>query len=156
MRYLRAVRISFIPSDMGRAVGIDFGTKRVGLAVSDPLRLFAQPVGTFNPDAAVSELDRLQSEFGIDVIVMGWPLQEDGTEGIAAERVQHFINRIIKRLPGATVVKWDERFSTERAKDQLKTGARPSLRRSGRDRVDTAVAGLLLQEYLDETDLLTS
>lgn len=141
---------------MRRAVGIDFGTKRVGLAVSDPLRLFAQPVGTFTPSEAVVQLNRLKSEFGIDVLVVGWPLQEDGTEGIAAERVQHFINRIVKKLPDASVVKWDERYSTERAREQLKTGSRPSLRKTGRGRIDTAVAGLLLQEYLDETDLLQS
>ncbi|MEQ9104199.1 MAG: Holliday junction resolvase RuvX [Rhodothermales bacterium] len=137
---------------MRRVVGLDFGTKRVGLAVSDPLRLFAQPVGTFTPDDAVGQLTRLESEFGIDAIVVGWPLLEDGVEGIAAERVQHYINRIVKKLPGARIVKWDERFSTERARDQLKTGSRPSLRKTGRGRIDTAVAGILLQEYLDETD----
>jgi putative Holliday junction resolvase len=141
---------------MRRVVGIDFGTKRVGLAVSDPLRLFAQPVGTFSPDDAVRQLTRLETEFGIDALVVGWPLEEDGEEGIAAERVQRYINRIVKKLPDARIVKWDERYSTERAKDQLKMGSRPSLRKTGRSRIDTAVAGILLQEYLDETDPHTS
>jgi len=81
---------------------------------------------------------------------MGWPLEEDGTEGAATERVQQFINRLKKRWPRADFVRQDERFSSEQAKELIKLGERPSLRSTGRGRIDTAAAGIILQDYLDE------
>lgn len=113
--------------------------------------MFAQPVGTFHPDAAVKELERLSSSVGIEVLVIGWPLTEAGEESLSTERVQQYINRLTKRLPVLEVIKWDERYSTESARSLIRSSGRPSLRGSGRERIDTAVAGILLQEYLDET-----
>lgn len=135
---------------MARAVGIDFGTKRVGVAVSDPLLMFSQPVGTFTQDAAVDAVQRLQDEHGVDTIVIGWPVSEEGAASKGTARVQEYVNRLKRRFPQATIVHWDERFSTQRAKEMLKQGTRPSLKKTGRERIDTAVAGLLLQEFLDE------
>lgn len=130
----------------GRIVGVDYGTKRVGLAVSDPLRLFAQPVGTFGPDEAVDRLRAIHDEFGIAVVVIGWPLQEDGTEGEATRRVDAFVRRLRNALRGIRVVRWDERHTTEEIR--ARQGGRRT-RSDDRGRIDTAVAGLLLQEYLD-------
>ncbi len=136
----------------GRIVGIDFGTKRVGMAVADPLGMFAQPRGTYSPDAALDQLAGLDAADGISVVLIGWPLTPDGDEGWITDRVQEFINRIRKVVPDAEIVKWDERGSSEEARELLKAGAKPSLRSSGRERLDTAAAGLLLQQYLDENN----
>ena len=57
-----------------RLVGVDHGAKRVGLAVADPLRLFAQPLGTFGPAEAVDRLRTLHADEGIETVVVGWPL----------------------------------------------------------------------------------
>lgn len=122
------------------------------MAVADPLGMFAQPRGTHSPDRALDQLIGLNAEDGIDVVVIGWPLTSDGEEGWITDRVQEYINRIRKVLPGAEIVKWDERGSSEEARELLKSGAKPSLRSSGRGRIDTAAAGLLLQQYLDETN----
>jgi len=134
----------------GRIVGIDFGTKRVGMSMADPLGMFAQPRGTYGPDRALGVLAELEAEDGVDAIVIGWPLTPDGEEGWITDRVQEFINRIRKVLPHAEVIKWDERGSSREARELIKSGAKPSLRSSGRQRIDTAAAGLLLQQYLDE------
>lgn len=134
----------------GRTVGIDYGTKRVGIAIADPLLLFAQPVGTYTPDEALRILNRLQGEEGIRCVVIGWPFEEDGKEGKAVQRVKEYVNRIRKILPGVEFVKQDERHSSENAKELIKQGARPSLKSTGRERVDTAAAGVILQDYLDE------
>ncbi len=64
-----------------RIVGVDFGTKRVGLAKSDPLGMFAQPVGTFTPSEALDVLDELSRVDDVSTIVIGWPLEEDGSHG---------------------------------------------------------------------------
>ena len=127
--------------------------KRVGVAVADPLRMFAQPEGTYSPDEALDTLGGLHARDGIDVIVIGWPLTPEGGEGWMTDRVQEYINRLRKAFPAVQIVKWDERGSSREAREMIKEGAKPSLRSSGRERVDTAAAGLLLQQYLDETDI---
>ena len=132
-----------------RIVAVDYGTKRVGLALADPLRLFAQPYGTFSQNEAVARLKRLHAEEGLAVVVVGWPLTEAGAEGPATERVQQYINRLRNVLPGVDLVKWDERYTSEIAKERLKEvgGSRKS--RADKGRVDAAAAGIILQEYLD-------
>lgn len=132
-----------------RLVGVDYGRRRVGLAVADPLRLFAQPYGTYRPDEAVAVLQQLRDEDGIERIVVGWPLTPDGDEGRATQAVQEFINRLRNALRGVEVVKWDERFSSQRARQAiLESGARRKARRD-KARIDAAAAAIILQEYLD-------
>lgn len=138
-------------TNSGRIVGIDFGTKRVGLAKSDPLGLFAQPVGTYTPTQALETLSDLAETDAIETIVIGWPLEEDGSHGKMTKLVSEYINRIRKRFPGIDVERRDERYSSERAKELIRSGERPSMRKSGRGRIDVAAAGIILQEYLDET-----
>ena len=134
----------------GRIVGVDFGTKRVGIAIADPLRMFVQPVGTYSQNEAIDVLGRIDAENWIEELVVGWPLEEDGTAGKATERVQQYVNRLRKKLKRAVIILQDERFSTERAKELIKDSGRPSLRKTGRERIDTAAAGIILQEYLEE------
>jgi len=136
----------------GRAIGVDYGTRRVGLAVADPLWMFAQPLGTFPPNDAIDRLRALHGRTGIEVFVVGWPLHEDGSTGDAVTRVAEYIRRLKKVAPAAEIVRWDERYSTQRAKEIIKISGKPSLRKTGRGRIDTAAAGLLLQEFLDEQE----
>lgn len=128
-----------------RIVAIDYGTKRVGLALADPMRMFAQPFGVSSQDEAVARLQQLHAEAGIAVIVVGWPLTESGKEGPATLRVQEFINRLRNVLPTVEYVRWDERYTSEEAKDRL----RPLGKWRKRLSVDEVAAGILLQEYLD-------
>jgi len=137
-----------------RIVGVDYGTKRVGLALADPLRMFARPHGAFTQREAVEELKRIHADEGIETIVVGWPLTLGGEEGVATERVQQYINRLRNALPDAVrIVKRDERLTSEMAKDALRdAGARRTGRiEEDRGRVDAAAAALILQHYLDAT-----
>ena len=138
-----------------RIIGIDYGTRRVGMAMTDPLRLFSQPVGTFDPDLAIEKLVELNEGDGIECIIMGWPVLPDNTEGTAAHRVKAYISRIRNRLPDTRIVKWNEEYTSEIAKELIASGEKPSLRHTGRDRVDTAAAAIILQEYLDQNDTVT-
>ncbi|MEM1041907.1 MAG: Holliday junction resolvase RuvX [Bacteroidota bacterium] len=133
-----------------RIVGVDYGTKRVGLAVADPLRLFAQPLETHAPDEAVAALRALHDREGIETIVVGWPLTPDGEEGEATARVQPFANRLRNAFPGVGIVTWDERFSSARARDAIRASGAGRKARRDRERVDRAAAAIILQEYLDE------
>jgi putative holliday junction resolvase len=133
-----------------RLVAVDPGTKRVGLAVADPLRLFAQPLGTYSPDEAVEVLRRLHREEGLEAIIVGWPLTLEGEEGEATERVRPYLNRLRNAFPGVSVIEWDERFSSQRAGEALVEAGVPKKARRAKGRVDRAAAALILQEYLDE------
>ena len=132
-----------------RIVAIDYGTKRVGIAVADPLRLFAQPYGTFTQQEAVARIRALHADEGIATIVIGWPLMEGGEEGVATQRVQQYINRLRNALPGVEIVKWDERYTSLLAKEQIYASGGTRKRRADKRRVDAAAAGIILQEYLD-------
>jgi len=135
-------------SPLPRIVAVDYGTKRVGLALADPLRLFAQPFGTLPPDEAVAALERLHRDEGIATVVIGWPLTEAGEAGKATERVQQYLNRLRNRLRGVEFVKWDERYTSELAKVRLREVGGTRKQRRDKGRVDTLAAGILLEEYL--------
>jgi len=132
-----------------RIVGVDVGTKRVGLAVSDPLRLFAQAEGTYAPDEALQVLQSMQREEGLDGIVVGWPLTEAGEEGEATEMVAAFVERIEEALGAVDVVRRDERYTSERAKHLLRRAGVSQPGRYDKGRVDAAAAAVILQGYLD-------
>ena len=133
-----------------RVIGVDYGQKRVGVAISDPLGLFAQPLGTYDPSTALSEIQAVQKRDGIESIVIGWPQLPDGSEGLSVENVKLFQKRIEKVIHGVPVIRWNEEFTSEIAKELISRGEKPSLRRTGRGRIDAAAAAVILQEYLDQ------
>lgn len=147
---LRSVLFRTVIFTQPRIAAVDFGTRRVGLAITDPLRLFAQPLGAFTPEEAVGELQRWRTTEGLGAVVVGWPLLEDGSEGKATRRVEPFIGRLRNALPGVAVVKQDERFSSVRAAEALVVaGVRKKARRQ-KGRLDAAAAVIILQDYLEE------
>lgn len=133
-------------------VGVDYGTKRVGIALADPLRMFAQPYGTYSPAEAERVLGRLREEYGLATIVVGWPVMPSGKEGSATEFVRPFIERLRVLFPSVEVVQWDEVFTSKLAEQAIRaSGARRKARRD-KARVDAAAAAVILQEYLDSTE----
>lgn len=132
-----------------RIVGVDYGTKRVGMALADPLRMFAQPHGSYPPGDVLSMLQRLHRDEGIATIVVGWPLTLDGEEGEATATVQEFIDQVKEVLPAVEIVKRDERFTSEMAKDAIRRFGGKHARIRDKGRIDAAAAALILQDYLD-------
>ena len=136
-------------TETARAVGVDYGARRVGVAVTDPLRLFARPVGTYGPGEALRVCARLAAE-GAGVFVVGWPVLDDGTEGAAVDRVRPFLGRLKKAAPDATVVVLDERDSSRRAVAGLVEAGASRQRRRDKATIDAAAACVILQDWLDE------
>lgn len=133
-----------------RILAVDYGKKRVGLAVSDPMRWFAQPLGTYAPREALHQIRQYCQQNVVEQILIGWPLTEDGEEGEATEWVQAYINRLSKMVPAVPILKRDERFSSQLARAAIRAaGARQKARRD-KGRVDAAAAAIILQAYLDE------
>lgn len=134
----------------GRIIGIDYGKKRVGIAKSDPLRLFAIPVGTYPPRESLEVVLSVEQDERISEIVIGWPLALDGTEGKATERVLSYINRLKKVVPDIPILKIDERYSSKRAVSALVAANVKKKARREKERIDSAAAAIILQDYLDE------
>ncbi|MEE9466360.1 MAG: Holliday junction resolvase RuvX [Candidatus Neomarinimicrobiota bacterium] len=134
---------------MTRVLGIDFGEKRVGLAVSDPMRIISQPIATLRPDAEGlwwHQLEAMVAEQEIELAVVGYPLTLRGTHSAQTRVVDDFIVDLEKRL-ALPVERYDERLTTVAAKKALqqqgiKTGHQKEL-------VDRVAAAMLLQDYLD-------
>ena len=134
---------------MTPVLGIDLGTKRIGVALSDPTEILASPLGTVparSSRADVAHLVALCTEHHVTGVVVGWPRNMDGTRGPAAERAEEFADRL-RAATGLPVHLWDERLSTVAAERALiDAGARRRRRRDVRDRV---AAVFFLQAFLD-------
>ncbi|MCH7528256.1 MAG: Holliday junction resolvase RuvX [Candidatus Marinimicrobia bacterium] len=134
---------------MTRILGIDFGERRVGLAVSDPLKIIAQPLLTLIRDAGDgwwNQLEAVISEQEIELAVVGYPLTMSGEQGRQTKVVDKFIADLERNL-ALPVERYDERLTTVAARKALqqqgiKTG-------HNKEMVDRTAAALFLQNYLD-------
>jgi putative Holliday junction resolvase len=129
---------------------VDYGSRRVGLAITDPLQLFAQPLDTLSPAVSIERLVAVHAEDGLEAVVVGWPLTEDGEEAEAVGRVRPYIGRLKKALPGVRIETQDERYSSRRAVHGLVEAGVGRKGRRDKARIDAAAAAIILQDYLDE------
>jgi putative Holliday junction resolvase len=136
----------------GRILAIDYGSKRVGLAVSDPMRIISQGAGTIENDPTlVDRIARFVEEQDISLIVVGMPFAPDGGIGTKGEEIQRFV-RLLHEAVSVGIETWDESFSSVRAQQVFReTGMRRKQRRE-KHRVDEMAARLLLQEYLESKE----
>jgi putative Holliday junction resolvase len=131
----------------GRVLGVDLGTRRVGLAITDPTRTISSPLKTI-PAGSESALARallgLCAEKDVRLVVVGLPVSADGSEGPGCERAR----RIAARLEqgGMPVVLHDESWSSRDAEEVIRETGKT--RRSTRDGIDAIAASLILRDYL--------
>jgi putative Holliday junction resolvase len=132
-----------------RYLAIDYGSRRMGIAISDELKTIAQPL-QFIPsepaDAFVTRLQEIVAEKQIELILVGMPRQMDGTYGAAAEKVGEFV-AALKEKVAVPIKTWDERLTSAQANRVL---LQANVRRHQRkQKVDAMAAAILLQSYLD-------
>jgi len=133
----------------GRTLAFDYGDRRIGIAVSDPMGMAARPLMTLTRTTWPRDLERIQAlirEHEVRRIVVGLPLDMDGRRGVRARVTEAFIEKI-KGATGLPVIPWDERLTTVQAERILISG---DVRRERRRQViDQVAAVILLQAYLD-------
>lgn len=133
---------------MERILGIDYGDKRVGVAVSDLLGFGAHGVGTFENKGLnnlMQQINEVITEYHPEKIVVGMPKNMDGTLGFRAEATEKFISKLSEFFPG-DIERWDERLTTMGASRFLnETNTRGKKRKSV---IDTVSACLILESYL--------
>lgn len=135
-----------------RIMGLDFGSKTVGVAVCDPLGITAQGVETITRKEenklrkTCSRIEALIKEYQIETIVLGYPKNMDDTVGERAIKTEEF-KGLLERRTGLPVVLWDERLTTIEADQILReSGVR---REHRKEVIDKIAAGIILQSYLD-------
>ena len=133
-------------------LGIDAGERRVGVAVSDALRLLATPLCVLDRARGLAPvldaLTELTRREGIDRMIVGLPLNADGSHGQQARRAQDFA-RVAARVVGVPVDLWDERLSTQEAEAIVRAQGRSTRRVRQRGQLDAIAAAVILQDYLD-------
>jgi len=136
---------------LARILAIDYGTRRIGIAVTDPLQIIANGLDTVSPEEIFDYLKTYLTTEEVETIVVGEPLHLDGSPAQIAPQVQRFKKKLIELFPGVEVVSQDERFTSEDAKKIiLQSGAKKKKRRD-KALVDKISAVLILQEYLENT-----
>ncbi len=139
--------------ERGRILALDLGGRRVGLALSDPLGLTAQPLGFFERQGAsdVDTVARLVATHRAERVVVGHPLLLSGVPGEKARDAETMVEALRGRLASVDVVLWDERLTTVQAeRAMIAAGVR---RKRRRERADSVAAALILQSYLDAMEL---
>jgi len=136
---------------MRRILGVDFGRARIGVAISDELRLLAHPVETIRfSKAAVAQIAKIVGDRNVERIVVGVPRLMSGGHGSAADEVMQFVEKLKKAVP-CEVVTWDERLTTVAAHRALRDAGKKT--KTTREYVDQVAAQMILQGYLDSLQL---
>jgi putative holliday junction resolvase len=133
---------------MGRILAIDFGTKRTGLAVTDPLRIISTALETVETSGLIDFLTKYFQKEIVDEVVIGMPKQMNNTDSDTAPEVRKFIQLFSKKFPEKTIQTIDERFTSSIAQRAMIDGGMKKKDRQVKGNVDKISATLILQDYL--------
>ena len=135
---------------MDRIIGIDYGRKRIGVAVSDPLYIFASPLETVSSAKIIDYLKKYSEGETIIRFVVGYPVNMNGRPSEAQKDVDAFLPLLKKNFPLAEVVLEDERFTSVLAHRAMIDGGMKYSDRRDKTSVDKISAAIILQSYLDK------
>ncbi len=133
---------------MGRIMGIDFGLKRIGIAVTDPLKMFAQPLETIYASDFPEWLKKYTSAENVEEFVVGMPLKLNGENTDATEPVKQFIEWLKNNYAHIPIATIDERLSSHEAQQFINKSVAKKEQRKDKKLVDTISATLILQTHL--------
>jgi putative holliday junction resolvase len=134
---------------MGRIIGIDYGQKRIGVAVTDPLQIFASPLTTVSP----AEFDNFITDYlksdTVDAFVIGYPVQMNNQPSASVTYINPFIKKLKKTYPDKHIYLADERFTSQMAIRTMIEGGVKKKDRQNKSMVDKISASIILQSFLD-------
>jgi len=134
---------------MGRILAIDYGKKRTGLAVTDPLRLTANPLLTVETDRLTVWLQDYLSHNDVDEVLIGHPTQLNGEDSESMRYIRPFMERFRRMFPDMPLVPFDERFTSTLAHRAMIDGGMKRKQRQDKAVVDRIAACILLEDYLN-------
>ena len=138
---------------MARIIAFDFGTKRLGIAVTDPLQLFATGLTTIHPKDVIEFLKKYLQTEQVETIIVGEPKQMDGTPSQSAPQVKGFVTILKKNFPDIPVEMMDERFTSKMASATIAQSGLKKSDRQNKALIDTVSATIILQSYMEKKSL---
>jgi len=132
-----------------RIMAFDYGTKRIGIAVSDPLQLIASPLQTIHPEKIWDFLESYLASEQVRVFVVGMPAQLDGSPSESAQHVKGFSRKLKKKYPHIDLQLIDERFTSKMASASILASGANRKQRQDKGLVDVVSAALILQSYME-------
>ncbi len=139
-----------------RIIGVDFGSRRIGIAISDPMNIIATGLCVIeNSPNVIQKIEELIKKYDVNKIVVGMPLNLKGNKGIKAQEVNVFLKLLDQSL-GIEIITLDERFSTKQAQITMREMNIKKNRLRKKDRIDAMAAAVILQNYLDKINHLKS
>jgi putative Holliday junction resolvase len=136
--------------DLGRIVAIDYGTKRTGVAVTDPEQMIATPLDTVPTHELMKYLQTYFEKEQVDLVVVGYPRKMDYSESESVKQIRFFVGAFKKRFENIPVEFMDERFTSSLAKEALIRGGMKKSKRQEKGQVDRVSASLILQSFLEK------
>jgi putative holliday junction resolvase len=136
---------------MFRILAIDYGSKRTGIAVTDPMQIIASGLTTIATETIFSFLKTYFETEKIEKVVVGEPKQMNGQPSQSAESIEHFIEKFKITFPTIEVVRIDERFTSKMATQAMITGGLKKKQRQNKALVDEIAATIILQDYLTQS-----
>ena len=134
---------------MGRILAIDYGLKRTGLAVTDPLRIMANGLETVPTHEVITFLEKYMAGEQVDILVLGLPTQMSGAEPQTMPQIRTFASNLQKKFPAVKLVYVDERFTSVLAHRAMLEGGLKKKARQDKALVDKISATIILQSYLE-------
>lgn len=133
---------------MGRILAIDYGRKRCGIAVTDPLKIIANSLETIATHKLMEFLKNYMSREQVELIVIGKPIQLNGQPSESMRYITPFVNRLRKEMPDMPIEMVDERFTSTIAHKAMIDGGMKKSDRRDKARVDSIAASIILNDYL--------
>ena len=141
---------------MGRILAIDYGTKRTGLAVTDPGQIIASPLDTVPTHELMLYLDSYFKTEVVDILVVGHPRNMDHTDSEPMKQIRFFVVAFKKRFSEIHVAWMDERFTSKLAMDAMVEGGMKKSDRRVKGNIDKVSAAIILQSYLEQRNNLST
>ncbi len=136
-----------------RVLAFDYGTKRIGIAVTDPLQIIATGLDTIHPKDIIEYLKKYLSTEQVELFVVGEPRQMNGSPSQSAPHIKGFITTLNKNFPEIPVEQIDERFTSKMASAVVAQSGFKKTDRQNKERLDTISATIILQTYLEKKSM---
>lgn len=135
---------------MGRIIAIDYGKKRIGLAVSDPCGIIATGLTTVGPHEVFQYLQHYLTQEKVDLFVVGHPKQMDNSDSESMNYIKPFVAGLKNKFPAIPIVMYDERFTSVLAHKALIEGGAKKKTRQDKALIDTMSATIILTSYMEQ------
>lgn len=136
---------------MGRILGIDYGTKRVGVAETDDLKIIASPLTTVHSKDIISFILDYSEKYDLEAIVVGEPKNLNNKNTHATSLVNNFVTNLSRKIKGVQIILEDERFTSKMASNAMILGGVKKSKREEKGNLDKVSASIILQSYLDRS-----